>query len=123
MKSAFAFLLIALFATSTSGAEAKRKHRYILYATFLEGTPVTLADGAEWLMDKGDSFPVLMFKEQQTQVVLQLAGTNFRTATDRVRILEEKEVTPEILASYRRNVEAYLEGRSKRWKAEASERK
>ena len=119
MKSAFAFLLLALFATSACGAEAKRKHRYILYATFLEGTPVTLADGAEWLMDKGDSFPVLMFKEQQTKVVLQLAGTNFWTATDRVRIVQEKEITPEMLASYRRNVEAYLEGRSKRWKAEA----
>ena len=119
MKSAIALFFLVLFVTSASRGAAQPKHRYILYATFLEGTPVTLADGAEWLMDKGDSFPVLMFKEQQTKVVLQLAGTNFWTDVKRVQILQEKEVTPEVLASYRRNVEVYLEGRSKRWKADA----
>jgi hypothetical protein len=83
-----------------------------LYATLLEDIPVELADGAKWMMDKGDVFPVVMYKEMQRKIVLQLAGTNFWTDTKRVRILRDDEVAAG-LANYRKNVNAYLESKSK----------
>ena len=70
--------------------------------------------------DKGDAFPVLMFKDQQTKMVLQLAGTSFLIPTANVRVLEEKEVTEEVLAAYRRNVASYIDGKSKKWRASAA---
>jgi hypothetical protein len=103
------------FLISTSGALAEGK-AIVLFATMTEDTPVTLADGAQWMMDKGDSFPVLMFKEQQTKVLLQLAGTNFLAPMTSVRILEENQITSEELAAYRRNVVNYLEGKVKKWR-------
>ena len=120
MKLALPLLLALLLALPAAEAQsqAKAKRRYVLYASFLEDTGVKLADGAEWMMDKGDSFPVLMFKEMQTKVVLQLAGTSFWADASRVRIVPESEVTPAMLATYRRNVSSYIDGRAKRWQAE-----
>lgn len=113
------FLALCLAPLSADAqSKAKTKRRYVLYASFLEDTGVKLADGAEWMMDKGDSFPVLMFKEMQTKVVLQLAGTTFWTDASRVRVVPEREVTPAMIASYRRNVSSYIDGRAKRWQAE-----
>ena len=37
-----------------------------------------------------------------------------------VRVLEEKEVTDEVLTAYRRNVASYIDGKSKKWQAAAS---
>jgi hypothetical protein len=109
-------LLIVLALCATSVAQEKK--RYVLYAAFLEATPVQLADGAKWIMDKGDTFPVAMFKEQQTKVVLQLAGTSFMTEASRVKTIEEKDVTPEQLATYRTNVQNYIDSQSERMKTE-----
>jgi hypothetical protein len=106
----FAATLLALSTASASGK------KIVLFGVLTQDTPVELADGARWMMDKGDSFPVLMFKEQQTKVVLQLAGTNFMTEAANVRILEERDITDEILASYRRNVANYLDGKAKKWR-------
>jgi hypothetical protein len=60
-----------------------------------------------------------MYKEQQTKIVLQLAGTNFLTDTARVRILSSKEV-PAGLERYRKNVETYLKTQSDSWKKEVN---
>jgi hypothetical protein len=98
-------------------AHAAEKKRFVLYAMFLANTRVTLADSSEWIMDKGDTFPVMMYKEHGTMIVLQLAGTSFLTSTANVKVLEEKEVTPEHLATYRTNVEHYLDSQAKKWKA------
>ena len=111
-------LLVLAFVLPIVPARAAGK-KFVLYATLIESMPVKLDDGAQWMMDKGDAFPVLMFKEQQTKVILQLAGTRFIIPTNRVRILEEKDVTPEMLAAYRRNVDSYLEGQAKKWKEES----
>jgi hypothetical protein len=102
-------LLLILVACSLvlAPAAAAEKKRYILYATVIADTPVDLEDGSRWMMDKGDSFPLLMFKEQQTKVVLQLAGTSFW-------ILDQKQVTDEVIASYRRNVQTYIDGTSEK---------
>jgi hypothetical protein len=113
-------LLLALFCLLGSFAPGHAKGKpIVLFATLIADTPVTLEDGAQWMMDKGDAFPVLMFKEQQTKLVLQLAGTRFMIPADRVRVVEEKNITPAMRAAYRRNVESYLESQSKKWGEDA----
>ncbi len=100
-------------------APAQEKKRYVLYAMLSETTPVQLADGAKWQMDKGDTFPVVMFKERQTKIILQLGGTTFMINADRVQTIEEKDLTEAQLATYRNNVSNYLESRSEKWKEQA----
>ena len=90
---------------------------YKLYAILLEETPVELVDGGKWVMDKGDVFPVLMFKEMQTKLVLQLAGTSFWVDAKRTRILKNDEIAAG-LANYRKTVQAYLDSKSKQLKSE-----
>ncbi|MEI9894988.1 MAG: hypothetical protein WDN28_14140 [Chthoniobacter sp.] len=96
---------------------AEKKH-FVLYAVFTADTGVQLADGPRWKMDKGDTFPLVMFKERQTKVVLQLAGTTFTTEAANVQVLEEKDLTPEQAATYRNNVQHYLDSRAEKWKTE-----
>ena len=111
------FIVSGLTLSPTRSAE--KKH-YVLYAMLLERTPVDLADGAKWIMDEGDTFPVIMFKEYQTKAILQLAGTSFWVDTDRLKLVEEKNITPAQLASYRHNVETYISNRSRQWKDQAA---
>lgn len=111
-RSLLALLVFSVLLAAT-GLAAEKK-RFILYATFLSDTPVELSDGARWMMDRGDSFPILMFKEQQTIVVLQFAGTQFLTEASRVKITPGEEVTPEMVANYRRNVQGYVDGKSEK---------
>lgn len=112
------FLLILLTLVFGCSLQAAEKKRFVLYAVLTQDTAVQLADGARWMMDKGDTFPVVMFKEQQTKVMLQLAGTNFITSVINVKVVEEKDVTPEQLATYRNNVQHYLENQVEKWKTE-----
>jgi len=113
-------LLFIVSALVFSPARGDEKKPFILYAMLLESTPVDLADGAKWIMDKGDTFPVIMFKEHQTKAILQLAGTNFWVDTSRLKMVEEKDISPEQLASYRHNVETYISNRARQWKEQAS---
>jgi hypothetical protein len=129
-RSALIFIVLALLGAlapaqenRAPAQEKQEKKRFALYATFLENTPVQLADGAKWQMDKGDTFPVVMFKEQQTRIILQLAGTSFIVNADRVRWFEEKDLTEAQLATYRANVQNYLESRSEKWKEQAKQTK
>jgi hypothetical protein len=107
-------VLFAVLAWLSVAGRAAEKKRYVLYATFLGDTPVELSDGARWMMDRGDSFPIAMFKEQQTIVVLQFAGTQFATEANRVKITPGEQVTPEMVANYRRNVVGYIEGKTEK---------
>jgi len=108
-------LLTLVLAGNLHGAE--KKH-FVLYAMFTADTGVQLADGPRWMMDKGDTFPLVMYKEQQTKVVLQLAGTTFTTEAANVKVIEERDLTPEQVATYRTNVQHYLDSRAEKWKAE-----
>ena len=110
-------VLILLILVLGCGLQAAEKKRFVLYAVLTADTGVQLADGARWMMDKGDTFPVVMFKEQQTKLVLQLAGTTFTTNAINAKVVEEKDVTPEQLATYRTNVQHYLDGQAEKWKA------
>lgn len=111
MKTVVALLSLLIVGL---GAQAKE---FKLYATLLEDMPVQLGDGAKWMMEKGDVFPVVMYKEMQTKIVLQLAGTQFWTDSKRVRILRDDEVATG-LATYRKTVQAYLDSKAKRLKAD-----
>ena len=116
MKGLLRIFLLLVLAIPASARE------YKLYATLIEDLPVELSDGAKWMMDKGDVFPVLMFKEAQTKVVLQLAGASFLTDTKRVRILESAEVAAGLLV-YRRNVEVYLKSKAEKWRIASEPKK
>ena len=100
-----------LFAIYSAQAQGKPKKEFKLYAQFTADTRVELADGSMWMMDKGDVFPVLAYKNQQKNIVLQLAGTQFMTETVRIKVLKDAEVEAG-LETYRKNVRAYLESRS-----------
>ena len=110
-----AFLTVA-FALAAPARE------YKLYAALTEDMPVELSDGAKWMMDKDDVFPVLMFKDSQTKVVLALAGATFVTDTSRIHILEQREV-PAGLLIYRKNVESYLKTKADKWRAASEPKK
>ena len=113
-------LLLALLVSVSQPAQAAEKKHFTLYGMLLDTLPVDLADGAQWMMDKGDTFPVVMYKDQQTKIVLQLAGTSFVIEAKHVRVFEDKELTAAALASYRRNVQTYIDTRSEQWKKRAT---
>lgn len=101
------FLLLLALAGTVRAVEFK------LYAAFIEDTRVELSDGAVWMMDKGDVFPVVAYKDMQKNIILQLAGATFRTPTERVRIIKPDEV-PAGIEKYRTNVRSYLDSTSKK---------
>jgi hypothetical protein len=107
MKFAFAFALLLALAPTAPAREFK------LYAILLEDTKVELSDGAVWVMDKGDVFPVEAYKNQQKNIILRLAGATFATETVVTRILKPDEVEAG-LEVYRKNVRAYLDSTSKK---------
>jgi hypothetical protein len=109
--------LITCFALALFAPAQFTGKKPLLFAMLVEDTPVDLADGARWMMDKGDAFPVVMFKEQQTKLVLQLAGTTFIVPAKNAYVLDEKDLTEEVLMAYRRNVATYLDGKAKKWRA------
>lgn len=94
-------------------ATLSRAYDFKLYATFIEDTRVELSDGAVWMMDKGDVFPIEAYKNMQKNVILRLAGTTFMTETAKVRILKPDEVAAGI-ETYRNNVRSYLDSTSKK---------
>lgn len=115
MKS-FAPLFLLLLAL----AGAARAYEFKLYATFIEDTRVELSDGAVWMMDKGDVFPVVAYKDMQKNIILQLAGATFKTPTERVRIIKPEEVAAGI-EKYRANVRSYLDSTSKKMEQKLKE--
>src|SRR4051812_30653439 len=74
-------MTVLLLAAATAPADEPKAPRFVVYAQFIEDTKVTLDDGSHWAMDKGDCFPVDMFKEHQTKVILKLGGSTFMTDT------------------------------------------
>ena len=117
-----ALLLLILFSSSifapAQEAPAQEKKRFVLYATLLENVPVQLSDGSKWNMDKGDTFPVSMYKEQGTKMILQLASATFMVKTTQAMAIEEKDLTELQLQSYRNNVQNYLDSRAAKWRKE-----
>lgn len=107
MRTLSLLIPLLMFGFRAQAAEFK------LYAMFLEDTRVELSDGAVWMMDKGDVFPIQAYKNMQKNVILQLAGATFMTETSRIRVLKPDEV-PAGLETYRNNVRSYLESTSRK---------
>jgi hypothetical protein len=113
LKTIVAFLLLVAAVLPASAGE-----HVILYATLLEGSAVELSDGSKWQMDKGDCFPVVAYKQQHTVVILQLASASFVLPAAKTRLVADKEL-PAAVASYRANVNTYINGFSARWRSQA----
>lgn len=119
----FVALLLCVFALAGAAASAapkeKEKKPFVMYAQLLDSKEVHLSDDSVWLMDKGDCFPIHMYKEQQTIVVLQLASSSFAVETYHVRVMKDHE-TKEAEANYQKNVDNYWKAVAARGKAEAA---
>lgn len=113
MRAIVALLLLLCTLGSASAGE-----RVILYSALLESMAVELSDGSKWQMDKGDCFPVVAYKESHTVVILQLASASFAVPTAKTRVVGEKQL-PAAIASYRANVNTYINGFAARWRAAA----
>jgi hypothetical protein len=117
--SAFLFLLLLavgrpLHAQTTVHAQKP----FELYAQFLEDTRVELSDGAVWMMDKGDCFPIYMFKDHQTKLVLKIASATFQVDASKMKVLPESQ-NEMALVSYRKNLAQYLNKQPDTWIKEA----
>lgn len=115
MKFLIPLLCLLALVVSPASAQTKEKKPYVVYAEFAADTPVDLSDGSKWIMDKGDCFPVHMFKDGQTTVVLKLADATFMTQAYNVRILkayEEKRAAE----SYRKMLDTYLKAQAENFK-------
>lgn len=111
-------LLLALCSLRATPIDQGNARPYIAFAQFLQDTTVDLTDGSKWAMDAGDCFPIYMFKNQQKNVVLQLGSATFTTEASRVKVLKEADAV-KAQASYRKNLEVFLNGKSEKWKKEA----
>lgn len=89
-----------------------------LYAEFLQDTRVVLSDNAVWMMDKGDCFPIYMFKDHQTKIVLKLASATFQVDAASMKVLPESQ-NERGLDSYRKNLAQYLNKQPTLWEKEA----
>jgi hypothetical protein len=94
------------------------KRPYIIYAQFLQDTRVELSDGAVWMMDKGDCFPIHMFKEHQTKVVLKLASATFLVDAVNLKVLPEAQ-NDKALESYRKSLAQYLDNQPAAWRRDS----
>jgi hypothetical protein len=117
----FAVLLLSVLALACMAATGapNEKKPFVMYAQLLDTKEVQLSDGSVWLMDKGDCFPIHMFKERQTIVVLQIATANFAIPAYHVRVMKDHEAA-EAAASYKQNVDNYWKAVAKRPKAGAA---
>ena len=124
MKTVFASLFLLLTAGLVLRAQtaAPAKKPFELYAEFVEDTRVDLSDGAVWMMDKGDCFPIYMFKDLQTKVVLKIASSTFQVDAKTVKVLPEAE-NERALVSYRKNLAEYLNKQPDIWKSQAKKEK
>jgi hypothetical protein len=115
------FLLILSCSSNLARAQATpapEKKRFVLYATLIEDVPVQLSDGSRWNMDKGDTFPLTMYKEQGTKMILQLASATFMVNSAQAKAIEEKDLTELQLQSYRNIVQNFLDSRAAKWRKE-----
>jgi hypothetical protein len=125
VKTLFAFLSLLLLAVGLplhAQTTVRAQKPFELYAQFLEDTRVELSDGAIWMMDKGDCFPIYMFKDHQTKVILKIASTTFQVDATKVKVLPESQ-NETALVSYRKNLAQYLNKQPDSWIKEAKSAK
>lgn len=105
----FRFLLFAIFIVISPEAFAQTeivaptRKPYVAYAKFIERAQVELGTGAVWMMDKGDCFPIYMFKNQQKKIILRLGDTFFSTETRRISVVPDADANA-AEASYQKSL-------------------
>ena len=109
-------LLALIVAFLQPTAVAQEKKAYVRYAEFIVDTEVELSDGSVWRMDKGDCFPIHMFKDQQTRVILKLDTANFSAPMYSVQMVPERE-QKRAEAAYQKMLQTYRESRERQRKA------
>ncbi len=114
-----ALLVLSLAVASATVTAAPEKKPFVMYAQLLDAKEVHLSDGSIWMMDKGDCFPIHMYKEKRTIVVLQLASAQFAVEAYHVRLLKDNEAKDAEI-SYKKNVDNYWKAVAKRPKAQAA---
>jgi hypothetical protein len=111
-------LLLALGLPLHAQTTVRAQKPFELYAEFLQDTRVVLSDNAVWMMDKGDCFPIYMFKDHQTKIILKLASATFQVDAANMKVLPESQ-NETALASYRKNLAQYLNNQPNIWEKEA----
>ncbi len=111
-------LLLAVGLPLHAQTTVREQKPFELYAEFLEDTRVVLSDNAVWMMDKGDCFPIYMFKDHQTKIVLKLASATFQVDAANMKVLPEAQ-NERALDSYRKNLAQYLNKQPTIWEKEA----
>jgi hypothetical protein len=107
LSALLSLLLLAMGLPLHGQTTVRDQKPFELYAQFQQDTRVELSDGAVWMMDKGDCFPVYMFKDHQTKVVLKLASATFQVDAANVKVLPESQ-NENALVSYRKNLAQFL---------------
>jgi len=92
--------------------------RVTIYAMLLDKTPVKLSSGAEWVMEKGDCFPIIAYKESRNKIYLRIAGAQFVVNAKQAREVKESEVVG-AMENYRNNVSTYIQTAPDKWRTEA----
>ena len=121
LLSLFTLITVTL-AFITAPAVAQEKKRYIRYAEFIVDTEVQVSDGSVWRMDKGDCFPIHMFKDQQTRVILQLDTATFSAPMYSVQMVPERD-EKRASAAYQKMVDNYLQSKARALKAQQQQEK
>jgi ferric-dicitrate binding protein FerR (iron transport regulator) len=109
-----AFLLLAMaMACATMNAAPNEKKPFVKYAELIDTNQVELSDGSVWIMDKGDCFPIHMFKDRRTVVILKIATATFMVPAYQIREMRNDEQA-KAEANYQRNVDNYWKAVAKR---------
>ena len=89
------------------------------YAELIDTNQVELSDGSVWIMDKGDCFPIHMYKDRRTVVILKIATATFMVPAYQIRVMRADEQAA-AEANYKRNVDNYWKAVAKRGKTEGA---
>ena len=108
----YLFLAILLACTAAQAAPNEKKP-FVKYAQLMDTAQVQLSDGSVWIMDKGDCFPIHMFKDRRTNVILRIASATFQIPAYQVREMRDDEGAA-ATASYEKNVDNYVKAVAKR---------
>ena len=116
MKFVALLILAMSVVCAATNAAPNEKKPFVKYAELIDTNQVELSDGSVWIMDKGDCFPIHMFKDRRTVVILKIASATFMVPAYQIREMRnDEQLAAE--ANYQKNVDNYWKAVAKREKA------
>jgi len=115
MKFVALLILAMSMVCAAANAAPNEKKPFVKYAELIDTNQVQLSDGSVWIMDKGDCFPIHMFKDRRTVVILKIASATFMVPAYQVREMRNDEQFA-AEANYQKNVDNYWKAVAKREK-------